>query len=88
MIVDFWHVFEPDKLLTPYFQTWLSEARLFLRSRDAKMEMKPNTMQYRERLDKTLSSPDLTNVEMLEALVKNQLYRSSEPEIEGNNILP
>lgn len=88
MIVDFWHVFEPDKLLTPYFQTWLSEARLFLLSRDAKMEMKPNTMQYRERLDKTLSSPDLTNVEMLEALVKNQLYRSSEPEIEGNNILP
>lgn len=39
--------------------------------------------QYRERLDKTLSSPDLTNEETLKTLVKNQLLHSLEDGTEG-----
>ncbi|XP_028777606.1 uncharacterized protein LOC114734213 isoform X1 [Neltuma alba] len=46
------------------------------------MEKKRKIVQYRERLDKTLSSPDLRNEEPLKALVKRQL-RSSGQEIEG-----
>ncbi|KAK4281746.1 hypothetical protein QN277_013203 [Acacia crassicarpa] len=46
------------------------------------MEEKRKIVQYRERLDKTLSSPDLRNDEALKALVKRQL-RSSGTEIEG-----
>ncbi|XP_041027835.1 uncharacterized protein LOC121267823 isoform X1 [Juglans microcarpa x Juglans regia] len=42
------------------------------------MEEKQMITQYRERLDKTLSSPDLTNEETLKTLVKNQLLHSLE----------
>jgi hypothetical protein len=37
-------------------------------------------------LDRTLASPDLTNVEILKNLVKSQLLPSSELEDEGDNI--
>ncbi|XP_024633122.1 uncharacterized protein [Medicago truncatula] len=47
------------------------------------MEKKRKIVQYRERLDKTLASPDLTNVEILKKLVKSQLLPSSELEDEG-----
>ncbi|KAJ1378564.1 START-like domain superfamily [Sesbania bispinosa] len=47
------------------------------------MEKKRKIVQYRERLDRTLASPDLTNDETLKKLVKSQLLPSSEPEIEG-----
>lgn len=46
------------------------------------MEKKRKIVQYRERLDKTLASPDLTNVEILKKLVKSQLLPSSELEDE------
>ncbi|KAJ6425679.1 hypothetical protein OIU84_026286 [Salix udensis] len=39
--------------------------------------------QYRERLDKTLASPELTNLDALKTLIRNQLARSSPGEIEG-----
>lgn len=51
------------------------------------MEIKRKIVQYRERLDKTLSSPDLTNEETLKTLVKNQLLPTSEQETEGKKIL-
>jgi len=52
------------------------------------MEKKRKIVQYREKLDKTLASPDLTNVEILKKLVKSQLLPSSELEDEGGgNIL-
>ena len=38
---------------------------------------------YRDRLDKTLSCHDLTDVETLGTLVKDQILRSSEVENEG-----
>ncbi|KAL7092341.1 hypothetical protein ACP275_12G160200 [Erythranthe tilingii] len=41
------------------------------------MEGKRNISDYRNRLDKTLSSPDLTNDETLRTLVKNQILQSS-----------
>ncbi|KAI5396187.1 hypothetical protein KIW84_062403 [Lathyrus oleraceus] len=47
------------------------------------MEKKRKIMQYRERLDRTLASDDLTNVEILKKLVKSQLLPSSELEDEG-----
>lgn len=46
------------------------------------MEKKRKIVQYRERLDKTLASPDLTNAEILKKLVKSQLLPSSELEDE------
>ncbi|KAF7818877.1 uncharacterized protein G2W53_024332 [Senna tora] len=46
------------------------------------MEKKGNIVLYRERLDKTLALPDLTNEETLKTLVKTQLH-SSEQKIEG-----
>ena len=54
--------------------------------RYAKMEKKREIVQYRERLDRTLASPDLTNDHMLKTLVKSQLLHSSKQEIEGNSI--
>lgn len=48
------------------------------------MEKKRNIVQYRERLDKTLASPDLINEETLKTLVKRQLCSS---EIEGFYII-
>ncbi|KAG2683136.1 hypothetical protein I3760_10G019100 [Carya illinoinensis] len=50
------------------------------------MEEKQMITQYRERLDKTLSSPDLTNEETLKTLVKNQLLHSLEDGTEGCNL--
>ncbi|TKY53188.1 hypothetical protein E2542_SST24712 [Spatholobus suberectus] len=47
------------------------------------MEKKRKIVQYRERLDRTLASPDLTNEEILKKLVRSQLLPSSEPEVEG-----
>ncbi|KAJ1390661.1 START-like domain superfamily [Sesbania bispinosa] len=47
------------------------------------MVKKRNIVQYRERLDKTLASPDLTNDQILKTLVESQLQRSSQLEIEG-----
>ncbi|KAE9621723.1 putative START-like domain-containing protein [Lupinus albus] len=47
------------------------------------MEKKRNIVQYRERLEKTLASPDLTNDQMLKTLVESQVLRSSGQEIEG-----
>ncbi|KAG4916544.1 hypothetical protein GLYMA_19G201300v4 [Glycine max] len=49
------------------------------------MVKKGNIVQYRERLDNTLALPDLTNEQILKTLVKSQLQRSSEVEIEGCN---
>lgn len=40
---------------------------------------------YRDRLDKTLASPDLTNADTLKNLVKDHLQRSSLEENEGRN---
>ncbi|KAK7284762.1 hypothetical protein RJT34_19515 [Clitoria ternatea] len=48
------------------------------------MAKKGNIVQYRERLDKTLSSPDLTDEQILKTHVKSQLKRSSNVAIEGN----
>ncbi|CAK7342107.1 unnamed protein product [Dovyalis caffra] len=39
--------------------------------------------QYRERLDQTLASPELTNLDALKTLIRNQLVRSSLDETEG-----
>ncbi|KAK2418569.1 hypothetical protein QL285_040754 [Trifolium repens] len=49
------------------------------------MENRKNIVQYRERLDKTLSSFDLTNDQKLKSLVESQFCRSSqsERELEG-----
>ncbi|KAE8125254.1 hypothetical protein FH972_020085 [Carpinus fangiana] len=47
------------------------------------MEKRQKITQYRERLDKTLASPDLTNEDTLKTLVKNQLLHSSKDEIKG-----
>ncbi|MED6208684.1 hypothetical protein PIB30_047588 [Stylosanthes scabra] len=47
------------------------------------MEKKQKIVQYRERLDRTLASPDLTNDSMLKNLVESQLVCSSEQEVEG-----
>ncbi|XVF76052.1 hypothetical protein PTKIN_Ptkin13bG0235700 [Pterospermum kingtungense] len=47
------------------------------------MEKKKTISQYRERLDKTLSSADLTDPETLKTLVKNQILRYSQDETEG-----
>ncbi|KAK7278759.1 hypothetical protein RJT34_23795 [Clitoria ternatea] len=48
------------------------------------MEKKRKIVQYRERLDRTLASPDLTDDEILKKLVRSQLIPSSEPDVEGN----
>ncbi|XP_019426400.1 PREDICTED: uncharacterized protein LOC109334869 isoform X2 [Lupinus angustifolius] len=50
---------------------------------DAKMEKKRKIVQYRERLDKTLASADLTNDQMLKTLVESQFLPSSKQEVEG-----
>ncbi|TQD88074.1 hypothetical protein C1H46_026371 [Malus baccata] len=47
------------------------------------MEKPRKITQYRERLDRTLASPSLTDKEALKTLVKNQLIRSKENENEG-----
>nr|XP_015870730.2 uncharacterized protein LOC107407909 isoform X1 [Ziziphus jujuba var. spinosa]XP_024925672.2 uncharacterized protein LOC107407909 isoform X1 [Ziziphus jujuba var. spinosa]XP_048321616.1 uncharacterized protein LOC107407909 isoform X1 [Ziziphus jujuba var. spinosa] len=47
------------------------------------MEKKRKIVQYRERLDKTLTSPYLSNAETLTVLVKNQFLRSSGQDNEG-----
>lgn len=47
------------------------------------MEKKSKITQYRERLDKTLASPDLKNEERLKTLVKDQLLHSTKDETKG-----
>ncbi|XP_022638360.1 uncharacterized protein LOC106766279 [Vigna radiata var. radiata] len=50
------------------------------------MVKKGNIVQYRERLDKSLALPHLTDEQILKTLVKTQLQRSSSKvEIEGCN---
>ncbi|XP_027938862.1 uncharacterized protein LOC114193313 isoform X2 [Vigna unguiculata] len=49
------------------------------------MVKKGNIVQYRERLDKSLALPDLTDEQILKTLVKSQLQGSSKVEIEGCN---
>lgn len=49
------------------------------------MEGKENISQYRDKLDKTLMSPDLSNVESLKILVENQM--SSEDQEYSNNLV-
>ncbi|KAG7028169.1 hypothetical protein SDJN02_09349 [Cucurbita argyrosperma subsp. argyrosperma] len=50
------------------------------------MEKRKRITQYREKLDKTLRSSDLTTKESVEALVSNQLRRlNSKHETEGCN---
>ncbi|KAL4395502.1 hypothetical protein AHAS_Ahas02G0258400 [Arachis hypogaea] len=44
------------------------------------MEKKQKIVQYRERLDRTLASPDLTNDEMLKRLVESQLLKQDTDE--------
>ncbi|XP_022743163.1 uncharacterized protein LOC111294196 isoform X2 [Durio zibethinus] len=46
------------------------------------MEKKRVISQYRERLDKTLSSAELTDSDMLKTLVKNQILRNAQDEKE------
>ncbi|KAE8726497.1 Mitotic checkpoint serine/threonine-protein kinase BUB1, putative isoform 2 [Hibiscus syriacus] len=46
------------------------------------MEKKKTISQYRERLDNTLSSPELTDPETLRTLVKNQILRYAQDEKE------
>ncbi|GAU17527.1 hypothetical protein TSUD_340710 [Trifolium subterraneum] len=46
------------------------------------MENRKNILQYRERLDKTLTSFDLTNDQKLKSLVESQFCRSSQSEME------
>ncbi|CAI8614952.1 unnamed protein product [Vicia faba] len=46
------------------------------------MEKRKNIVQYRERLDKTLASFDLTNDQKLRLLVESQVRRDSQSEIE------
>ncbi|CAJ2632217.1 unnamed protein product [Trifolium pratense] len=46
------------------------------------MENRKNIVQYRERLDKTLTSFDLTNDQKLKSLVESQFCRSSQSEME------
>lgn len=50
---------------------------------DTKMEGKENITEYRDKLDKTLKSDDLCNVEFLKKLVENQLSKSSQHEDQG-----
>ncbi|KAM3738113.1 hypothetical protein ACB098_09G109100 [Castanea mollissima] len=47
------------------------------------MEKTSKITQYRERLDKTLASPDLKNGERLKTLVKDQLLHSTKDETKG-----
>lgn len=47
------------------------------------MEGKENITEYRDKLDKTLKSDDLCNVEFLKKLVENQLSKSSQHEDQG-----
>ncbi|KAK9986510.1 hypothetical protein SO802_031461 [Lithocarpus litseifolius] len=49
------------------------------------MEKESKITQYRERLDKTLASPDLKNGERLKTLVKDQLLHSTKDETKGLN---
>ncbi|KAK6942515.1 hypothetical protein RJ641_027892 [Dillenia turbinata] len=49
-----------------------------------RMDGKQKIIQYRERLDKSLASPHLTERQSLKEIVKNQLCRSSQVEIDGD----
>ena len=47
------------------------------------MEGKENISRYRDKLDKTLMSPDLSDVESLKILVGNQMSNSLQGEDQG-----
>ncbi|XP_071697506.1 uncharacterized protein [Rutidosis leptorrhynchoides] len=51
------------------------------------MEGKENICEYRARLDKTLMCHDLSNVESLKTLVKNQMSNSTESEEYSDNLV-
>ncbi|KAK8600704.1 hypothetical protein V6N12_050555 [Hibiscus sabdariffa] len=53
-----------------------------LHLQDVNMEKKKTISQYRERLDNTLSSAELTDPETLKTLVKNQILRYAQDEKE------
>lgn len=50
------------------------------------MVVKGDISEYRDRLDKTLSSHDLVNEDLLKGLVKNQILSSLNLENEGKFI--
>ncbi|KAI3823381.1 hypothetical protein L1987_04816 [Smallanthus sonchifolius] len=47
------------------------------------MEGEQDISRYRDKLDKTLMSPDLSNVESLKILVENQMSKSTQSEAQG-----
>lgn len=47
------------------------------------MDGKGSISEYRSRMDRTLASPDLTNHEKLQALVRNQILKSLKSQLEG-----
>lgn len=47
------------------------------------MEGKHDISQYRDKLDKTLMSHDLSNVESLKLLVETQMSKSTQSEDQG-----
>lgn len=47
------------------------------------MDGKGSISDYRNKMDKTLASPDLTNNEKLQTLVRNQILQSSNSRFEG-----
>lgn len=47
------------------------------------MDGKGSISDYRNKMDKTLASPDLTNNEKLQTLVRNQILQSSNSQFEG-----
>lgn len=55
---------------------FISKKKVVGKSASARMDKKLTTVELRERLDRTLSSPDLMNEESLRSLVKDQLLRS------------
>ncbi|KAK7337338.1 hypothetical protein VNO77_17905 [Canavalia gladiata] len=59
------------------------QIKVSLFPRDTEMAKKGNIMLYRERLDKTIASPDLTNALILKTLVKSQFQRSSKLQTQG-----
>lgn len=47
------------------------------------MEINGRISKYRDRLDKTLASPDLTNTETLKSLLKTHLLSTTLDGVEG-----
>lgn len=70
-------------LLSEFVYNLKFRTRPFYSIGDAKMGKNGKISEYRERLDRTLASPDLTNDDALKTLLRNQLLRSSPNENEG-----